>query len=131
MAGFGERITESPFEGPKQFQPTRSYATRKTVAEGLLDIALLLANASQLKAMVTLPSDKRDHFFVAQIVLIGLSILLQIVTGVILFTLGMMNPKDEEGHQRAINLNNASVGLILFITIINVFISSFGFNYSV
>lgn len=61
----------------QQFQPTRSYATRKTVAEGLLDIALLLANASQLKAMVTLPSDRRDHFFVAQIVLIGLSILLQ------------------------------------------------------
>ena len=39
------------------------YATKKTVAEGLLDVGLLMSNASQLKALIDLGPDNQDYFW--------------------------------------------------------------------
>lgn len=57
------------------------YATKKTIAQGMLDIALLTANASQLKYILQV-GDKHE-FYTLMLVLISVSIILQ----VILFTL--------------------------------------------
>ncbi|XP_076469746.1 ninjurin-1-like [Babylonia areolata] len=110
---------------------SNSYATRKTVAQGALDFALLMANSSQLKALVDIPVNARGNFYVGLLVLLGLSIALQVSAGVVLLILGMMDPdeSDEPAHKRAERLNNASVCIILIITIINVFISAFGISY--
>ncbi|XP_076469468.1 ninjurin-1-like isoform X2 [Babylonia areolata] len=110
---------------------SNSYATRKTVAQGALDFALLMTNASQLKALVDIPSNSRGNFFVGLLVLLGVSIAFQVSAGVVLLILGMMDPdeSDEPAHKRAERLNNASVCIILIITIINVFISAFGISY--
>ncbi|XP_076468846.1 ninjurin-1-like isoform X2 [Babylonia areolata] len=119
--------TDSPLSQP--FVPSKAYATRKTVAQGALDFALLMANASQLKALVDIPSNSRGNFYVGLLVLLGMSIALQVTAGLILLVLGMMDPKGEAAHSRAEHLNNASVCLILLITVINVFISAFGISY--
>ncbi|XP_036710384.1 ninjurin-1 isoform X1 [Balaenoptera musculus] len=63
------------------------YANKKSAAESMLDIALLLANASQLKAVI-------EHgpgfaFFIPLVVLISVSLMLQIGVGVLLIFLGM------------------------------------------
>jgi len=55
------------------------YATKKTLAKGLLDIGLLMANASQLKSLLSLGSGT-DYYW-ANLVLISLSIILQVTTG--------------------------------------------------
>merc|ERR1712086_1209455 len=63
------------------------YATKKTIAQGMLDVALLTANASQLKYVLQLGEDKHDFYYL-MLALIILSIILQVVHGVILFILG-------------------------------------------
>nr|KAG5711892.1 hypothetical protein BaRGS_026333 [Batillaria attramentaria] len=113
----------------KPFVPSKAYATRKTIAQGALDFALLMANASQLKALLDVPSNSRDNLYIPLLVLLALSICLQIGAGIVLLLLGMMDPQTETGHKRAENLNNSSVCLILLITVINVFISAFGISF--
>ncbi|KAK7102237.1 ninjurin-1-like isoform X1 [Littorina saxatilis] len=127
--GYSEMLEMPEFPGEKPFVPSKAYATRKTIAQGALDLALLMANASQLKALVDIPANHRNDFYVGLLVLIGLSIALQLAAGIILLVLGMTNPKDEEGHKRTECLNNSSVSIILLITVVNIFISAIGISY--
>lgn len=52
------------------------YATKKTIAQGMLDIALLTANASQLKYILQV-GDKHE-FYTLMLVLISISIIMQV-----------------------------------------------------
>ena len=53
------------------------YATKKTIAQGLLDVALLTANASQLKNVLQVGAD--NHlFYYFMLSLIIISIILQV-----------------------------------------------------
>lgn len=54
------------------------YATKKTVAQGMLDVALLTSNASQLKFL--LQKGRENDFYVLMVTLISLSIILQVRT---------------------------------------------------
>ncbi|XP_055283463.1 ninjurin-1 isoform X2 [Moschus berezovskii] len=63
------------------------YANKKSAAESMLDIALLMANASQLKAVIDQGSG--FAFFIPLVVLISISLVLQIAVGVLLIFLGM------------------------------------------
>uniref|UniRef100_A0A182UAV3 Uncharacterized protein n=1 Tax=Anopheles melas TaxID=34690 RepID=A0A182UAV3_9DIPT len=53
-----------------------SYATRKSIAQGMLDLALLTANASQLKYILTV--GETHQFYHLLLVLIIVSISLQV-----------------------------------------------------
>ena len=53
------------------------YATKKTIAQGMLDVALLTANASQLKYVLQL-GEERHEFYHLMLALIILSIVLQV-----------------------------------------------------
>ncbi|XP_057395580.1 ninjurin-1-like isoform X3 [Balaenoptera acutorostrata] len=61
------------------------YANKKSAAESMLDIALLLANASQLKAVIE--QGPGFAFFIPLVVLISISLMLQIGVGVLLIFL--------------------------------------------
>nr|XP_041574582.1 ninjurin-1 isoform X2 [Taeniopygia guttata] len=63
------------------------YANKKSAAESMLDIALLMANASQLKAVME--QGPSFSFYVPLIILIGLSLTLQVMVGVLLIFLGI------------------------------------------
>lgn len=52
------------------------YATKKTIAQGMLDIALLTANANQLKYILQV--GEKHEFYKPLLVLIATSILLQV-----------------------------------------------------
>lgn len=52
------------------------YATKKTIAQGMLDIALLTANASQLKYVLQIGN--KHEFYHVMLTLISLSIVLQV-----------------------------------------------------
>lgn len=62
------------------------YANKKSAAESMLDVALLMANASQLKAVLEQGSD--FSFYVPLIALISISLILQIIVGVLLIFIG-------------------------------------------
>ncbi|XP_053891385.1 ninjurin-1 isoform X2 [Malaclemys terrapin pileata] len=80
-------------EGPRPDAPrTRRinmnhYANKKSAAESMLDVALLMANASQLKAVMD--QGPSFSFYIPLIVLISISLILQIGVGMLLIFLDM------------------------------------------
>nr|XP_034823625.1 ninjurin-1 isoform X1 [Pan paniscus] len=78
----------SPARGGWRHGPinVNHYANKKSAAESMLDIALLMANASQLKAVVE--QGPSFAFYVPLVVLISISLVLQIGVGVLLIFLG-------------------------------------------
>lgn len=52
------------------------YATKKTIAQGMLDIALLTANASQLKYILQV--GELHEFYTLMLILISISIIMQV-----------------------------------------------------
>lgn len=109
---------------------SKSYSAKKTVAQGFLDLALLLANTSQLRSVLEVPFELRTWTFWPLVVMLGLSLLLQLVTGVIMFVMGTIVPDGEEEEGRAKTLNNVSIGLIATIAFINTFITGFGISFT-
>ncbi|XP_013776482.1 ninjurin-2-like isoform X2 [Limulus polyphemus] len=105
-----------------------AYATKKTVAQGMLDVALLTANASQLKYLLQM--GERHEFYHLMITLISISIILQILIGALFIVIGRMNVNKEKHQPRANSLNNAITIGIFIITVDNILISSFGMKNS-
>lgn len=62
------------------------YANKKSAAESMLDVALLMANASQMKAVLEQGPD--FTFYVPLITLISISLILQIIVGALLIFIG-------------------------------------------
>jgi len=54
------------------------YVTKKTIAQRMLDIALLTANASQLKYVLQVGKE-RHPFYTLMVTLISISIALQVI----------------------------------------------------
>ncbi|KAH9528411.1 hypothetical protein DERF_002360 [Dermatophagoides farinae] len=92
----------------------------------MFDVALLTANASQLKHTLTLGDKSR--FYLLMVILIGTSILLQVLVGIVFIYLGYHNLENEQRQKRLNNLNNLTTILVFIITVVNVFISGFGIN---
>ncbi|XP_065577635.1 ninjurin-2-like isoform X3 [Artemia franciscana] len=105
---------------------TNKYATKKTVAQGLLDVALLTANASQLKYILS--TGKQHDFYNAMVALIATSIVLQVLVGILMLSLNFLRDcrTDDAEYKRSSNwLSTANLALVFCVVIINLFISAF------
>ncbi|CAL1609328.1 unnamed protein product [Knipowitschia caucasica] len=100
------------------------YANKKSAAESMLDVALLMANASQLKAVLEQGPD--FSFYKALIALISISLILQIVVGILLIFIVKWNLNDQSMHYRLNILENVATALVFVIVVVNVFITAFG-----
>ncbi|KAJ7999738.1 hypothetical protein DPEC_G00197530 [Dallia pectoralis] len=76
------------------------YANKKSAAESMLDVALLMANASQLKAVMEQGPD--FTFYTTLITLISISLSLQIIVGILLTFIVKWNLNDEKAQFSAI-----------------------------
>ncbi|XP_059059622.1 ninjurin-2 isoform X1 [Achroia grisella] len=104
------------------------YATKKTVAQGMLDIALLTSNASQLKYVLQV--GPKHEFYTLLVVLISISIVLQLLIGLLFVIIGGLDLNDHEDQPSALVLNDVIVIFIFVISVINIVISAFGIEYS-
>lgn len=103
-----------------------TYATKKTVAQGMMDLALLTANANQLRYVIESGKyGNNDVNYYVSMVLIIISIIMQLVIGIALIFMGRYDVSREHHAVKADRLNNWVVLGVFLITIINVFISSF------
>ncbi|XP_055137177.2 ninjurin-2 [Symphalangus syndactylus] len=111
---------------PRRSQPINlnHYATKKSVAESMLDVALFMSNAMRLKAV--LEQGPSSHYYTTLVTLISLSLLLQVVIGVLLVVIARLNLNEVEKQQRLNQLNNAATILVFLTVVINVFITAFG-----
>lgn len=99
------------------------YATKKTVAQGLLDVALLSVNATQLKHLLQL--GEKHQFYTLMVVLVSLSITLQLLVGMVFLVLGFLNVNKEKNHRSAEILNNIATVAVFGVTVLNVLSASF------
>lgn len=112
-------------EAPTQVTPdVNLYQHKKTVAQGMMDLALLSANANQMRYV--LQTDGQHPYFYPSLAMIGMSLFLQIAVGVGLIWNSRYNVKEHDDMCKANKANNWTVIGIFLVTILNVFISSFG-----
>lgn len=93
----------------------------------MMDVALLLANASQLKSVVE--AGPSHSYYIVLFTMIILSILLQIVTGLMLLWVGARESKskdEDDVNEHTNRLNNITIAMVFLITVLNIFITSFG-----
>lgn len=101
------------------------YQQKKTLSQGMMDLALLSANANQLRVMIEQPKANRDGFFFVTTACIVISLLLQVTVGIGLIWNGRYDVKVETEYHKANKVNNFTMIGIFLITILNVFISAF------
>ncbi|XP_060838312.1 ninjurin-B-like [Rhopalosiphum padi] len=106
-----------------------TYDTKKNMAQGMMDIALLTANANQLRYILEFRG-KNSTNFVLLLVLIACSLILQVFVGTILIFKGRMDcisssTNNEVTKMDTIKLNNYVVLGVFLITVINIFIAAF------
>ncbi|NXX30125.1 NINJ2 protein, partial [Nicator chloris] len=118
---------------PQGMQPPRGlqgpmninhYATKKSVAESLLDVALFMANVTQLKAVLEQGTSFR--YYATLIALISISLFFQVLIGILLIITARLNLNDIAKQPRLDILNNAATALIFITVILNIFITAFG-----
>lgn len=87
---------------------------------------MFLIDSSQLKYSLQL-GDKNKFYYVL-VTLILLSIVFQVLVGIIFIFVGYINLDDPDRQKRLNRLNNVCTILIFIITVINVFIAGFGIS---
>ncbi|XP_008493930.1 ninjurin-2 isoform X1 [Calypte anna] len=100
------------------------YATKKSVAESMLDVALFMANVTQLKAV--LEQGPSFQYYTTLVVLISISLFFQVVIGILLIITARLNLNDVAKQPHLNILNNAATALIFITVILNIFITAFG-----
>ncbi|XP_035773347.1 ninjurin-2-like isoform X4 [Anopheles albimanus] len=106
------------------------YATKKTIAQGMLDIALLTANASQLKYILQV--GEKHEFYALMLTLISISIILQVSAAMLAVILTLVNLHAGELQQKVANiLNHFSLGFVVVALFCDVIKMSFGLDPAV
>ncbi|CAG0919053.1 unnamed protein product [Notodromas monacha] len=105
------------------------YSSKKSLAQGMLDIALLTANASQLKYV--LQYGPKHEFYATLLVMIGVSIFLQGVIAIMTLSLNLAHDclVERPNFQRTtLAINYINLSLTLTVTFLNIVISALGYT---
>ncbi|XP_061697688.1 ninjurin-1 [Syngnathoides biaculeatus] len=102
------------------------YATKKSAAQSMLDVALLMANSSQLKTVLYV--GPQYHFYIPLIVLLSLSITLQVIVGLLLVFIVKYDLNDVRKQAKLNRMNNVATVMVFFTVLINIFITALGFE---
>ncbi|XP_030229797.1 ninjurin-1 isoform X1 [Gadus morhua] len=127
MNGVADGETEDPSRGWRYARRPinmNTYANKKSAVESMLDVALLMANASQMKAVLT--QGPAFTFYTPLIILLSISLILQIVVGILLIFIVKWNLNDTTMHYKLNILENVSTALVFLIVVVNVFVTAFG-----
>ncbi|XP_033163760.1 ninjurin-2 isoform X1 [Drosophila mauritiana] len=124
MASDLQRVNENEMKA----MDANRYATKKTIAQGMLDIALLTANASQLKYILQV--GEQHQFYKLMLILISLSIVMQLLVGILFVVIGSLNINRQQDQTAAVILNDVILVVVFIISVVNVIISGFGIEYS-
>lgn len=104
-----------------------SYSSKKAFATGLLDLALIATNFTQMKQLII--ARRSSPWHVVDIVLmfsICASLILQILCGIVLiFSAKSEDFYHEETRVQSVKKNNTITLLVLAITIVNIFVNVF------
>ncbi|XP_006814443.1 ninjurin-2-like [Saccoglossus kowalevskii] len=114
---------------PRKHGSVNAYLIKKTVSQGLLDVALLTSNAALLRVIILAGSDA-IHFYYFLVTLLSLSIILQIVAAMLLFLRTRVDWEEDDERDRANCMNDWATLTVLVITIINIIIGGFTSDFN-
>uniref|UniRef100_A0A8D8JRA7 Ninjurin-2 n=1 Tax=Culex pipiens TaxID=7175 RepID=A0A8D8JRA7_CULPI len=101
-----------------------NYATRKSFVQGMLDLALLTANAAQLKYLLSV--GEAHPFYTILFSLIITSIALQVVQAIIIIILVLvLNINKTEEQNKSNIVNNVLMCISIVSVVINIIINAF------
>lgn len=110
---------------PAHLFDVNAYQQKKTLAQGMMDLALISSNANQLRYLL----QSWDHpYHAAAMTMIIASLVLQIAVGIGLIWNSRYDVKQRAHIVKANRSNNLTVVGIFLVTILNVFIVCFGIN---
>ena len=101
-----------------------NYAITKTVAKGLLNVALLTDNAKLLKSTIELGPEK-EEFYGVILTLVIISIVLQTAMAIMGVFVGGQNINFEENQTKATKLNRAILICAVLTVIDNILLAAF------
>ncbi|XP_020299781.1 ninjurin-1-like [Pseudomyrmex gracilis] len=110
----------------KRNRQSNTFAAKKTVAQGMMDVALITANANQLRYLLEYQQNSPTFYLTMSMIII--SLILQIGVGVSLIFKGRYDMKGKSKSTNAERINNYVVVTVFLITIINVFIAAFSIS---
>ncbi|KAE8612783.1 hypothetical protein XENTR_v10012984 [Xenopus tropicalis] len=122
--GPGENSALNPEVTARRPLNINHYANKKSVAESMLDVALLMANASQMKAVID--QGPSFSYYVPLLVLISISFVLQVIVGVLLIFIVKYDLNNPAKHYILDILENTATGLVFIIVVVNVLVTAFG-----
>nr|XP_031826181.1 ninjurin-1-like [Nomia melanderi]XP_031826182.1 ninjurin-1-like [Nomia melanderi]XP_031826184.1 ninjurin-1-like [Nomia melanderi] len=107
----------------QKYKQSNTFAAKKTVAQGMMDVALITANANQLRYLIEYQQESPTFVIILSLIVISLA--LQVAVGVSLIFKGRFDIKGKSNSLSAQKINNYVVVGVFLITIINVFIAAF------
>ncbi|XP_078041312.1 ninjurin-A [Augochlora pura] len=110
----------------REYKQQNTFAAKKTVAQGMMDVALITANANQLRYLVEYQRQSPTFELILSLIIISLA--LQVAVGISLVFKGRFDVKGKSNSLTAQKINNYVVIGVFLITIINVFIASFSIS---
>ena len=119
-------LESSPHKEDKKDTPfdPNIYAVTKTIAKGLLNVALLTTNANQLKNTIE-TGPENNPFYGLVIALASLSIALQTTMAILGVFVGSKNINYEHNQPKATTLNKSLLILGVITVIVNILLASF------
>ncbi|XP_037088539.1 ninjurin-2-like isoform X2 [Pollicipes pollicipes] len=90
--GYNGRRPVSRQDNERKPLDANRYATKKTIAQGMLDVALLTANASQLRYVLQV--GEQHEFYTLMVTLISVSIILQCLQAITNLALTVLDARD-------------------------------------
>uniref|UniRef100_A0A182TZU7 Ninjurin a n=1 Tax=Anopheles melas TaxID=34690 RepID=A0A182TZU7_9DIPT len=109
---------------PEVIPNVNVYQQKKTLAQGMMDLALLSANANQLRYV--LETYERHPYYIFSLIFISVSLLVQVAVGVGLIMNSRYDVNDRKEICKANKINDLITIGIFVITLVNVMISAFG-----
>ena len=103
---------------------TNTYTIRKTITNGLLNVALITTNSKQLRATID-KGPENNSFYGTILAMAILSITLQATMGILAVFVGSKDIKHKENTLTARKINTSIVILGIITVIINVLLASF------
>lgn len=101
-----------------------TYQQKKNLAQGMMDLALVSANANQLRYVIE--SFTRHPYYYFSLIFISVSLVIQVAVGVGLIMNSRYDVNDKREICKADKINNMVTIGIFLITLVNVLISAFG-----
>ncbi|XP_053689201.1 ninjurin-A-like isoform X2 [Sabethes cyaneus] len=101
-----------------------TYQQKKNLAQGMMDLALVSANANQLRYV--LESFTRHPYYYFSLIFILISLAIQIVVGIGLIMNSRYNVNDNHEICKANKINDMVTIGIFLITLVNILIPAFG-----